>query len=369
MTNIYTRSPFIVEIDEASQIASKVELYISTGYNTAPTSPTYTLSKLIPSSNITATQYNISPYIREYMTFDSITSAYSDDKLNINQFAVVTIKRYKDIGSGYVLIDEVGYYAFDGFGYYEDGSNFDNGRVLMTPNTYYYNYDSTITLTTDFDLVPASIGVALDGDASEEYKATYTNLVTGATTDVIKNKFVLGGGVIYLFPRQFVSVLNAYYADGNKVEIFDNVTSDLLATYYFKPKFDCKYTPIKCDFVNKFGQYQRIWFYAASNENLNVTSNEYNTLQTSLTNYNTKQGQKHEFNLNGSKSIKVNTDWVDESFNLTLKELMLSEKILIDNYPAKLKTKSTELFKNINTKMINYALEFDFNYNVINDVI
>jgi hypothetical protein len=235
MTNIYTRSPFIVEIDEASQIATKVELYISTGTNTSPTSPTYTLSKLIPSSNDTATNYNVSPYIREYMTFDTITSAYDSDYLDTNQFAVVTIKRYKDIGSGYVLIDEVGYYAFDGYGYYEEGSNFDNGRVLMTPNTYYYNYDSTITLTTDFDLVPSSIGVALDGGTSEEYRATYTNLRTGASVSDIKAKDILGGGT-YLFPRQFVSVWNAYYADGNKVEIYDHNTTTLLATYYFYPK-------------------------------------------------------------------------------------------------------------------------------------
>ena len=368
MTNIYTRSPFIVEIDEASQIATKVELYISTGTNTSPTSPTYTLSKLIPSSNDTATNYNVSPYIREYMTFDSISSAYDSDYLNVNQFAVVTIKRYKDIGAGDVLIDEVGYYAFDGYGYYEEGSNFDNGRVLMTPNTYYYNYDSTITLTTDFDLVPSSIGVALDGGASEEYRATYTNLRTGASVNVTKTTSIMPSGT-YLFPRQFVSVWNAYYADGNKVEIYDHNTTTLLATYYFYPKEACKYTPIKCDFVNKFGQYQRLWFYAASNEKLNVTSNEYNTLQTSLTNYNTKQGQRHEFNLNGKKSIKVNTDWVDESFNLTLKELMLSEKILIDGYPSKLVTKSTELYNNIITKQINYTLDFDFNYNTINDVI
>jgi hypothetical protein len=48
---------------------------------------------------------------------------------------------------------------------------------------------------------------------------------------------------------------------------------------------------------------------------------------------------------------------------------MLSEKVLIDGYPCKLKTKSTELFKHINTKMINYSLEFEFNYNLINDVV
>jgi hypothetical protein len=216
--------------------------------------------------------------------------------------------------------------------------------------------------------VPTSIGVPLEGLAGEELKATYTNLVTGTVTNITKTALVAPSGSQNV-ARQFQSVRSANYAQGNKVEIFDNVTTTLLATYYFKPKSVCKYTPIKCDFVNKFGQYQRIWFYAASNEKLSVTSNEYNTLQTSITNYNTKQGQKHEFNLNGKKSIKVNTDWVDESFNLTLKELMLSEKILIDGYPAKLVSKSTELFNNINTKQINYSLDFDFNYNVINDVI
>ena len=48
---------------------------------------------------------------------------------------------------------------------------------------------------------------------------------------------------------------------------------------------------------------------------------------------------------------------------------MLSERILIDNKPAKINTKSTELFKQINTKQINYSLEFEFAYEVINSVI
>jgi hypothetical protein len=47
----------------------------------------------------------------------------------------------------------------------------------------------------------------------------------------------------------------------------------------------------------------------------------------------------------------------------------LSEKILIDEKPAKLNTKNTELFKSINTHMINYQLEFEFAYDVINSVV
>jgi hypothetical protein len=48
---------------------------------------------------------------------------------------------------------------------------------------------------------------------------------------------------------------------------------------------------------------------------------------------------------------------------------MLSERIIINNYPAKINTKSTELFKSVNTKMINYQIEFEFAYDVINSVV
>jgi len=47
---------------------------------------------------------------------------------------------------------------------------------------------------------------------------------------------------------------------------------------------------------------------------------------------------------------------------------MLSEIIRINGLPANLKTKSVEKFKNINTKTINYSMEFDMAYDVINSI-
>jgi len=367
MTNIYTRSPYIIEINETSQVSTKLELFIVGGDGTLPISPSYTMSKLIPSSNKPSTTYDISPYIREFMTFNDVVSAYDSDYLNTNQFAQVRVKRYKTIGATESLIDTTNYYAFDGYGYYEEGGNADIGRSLMTEGNYHYLYDSSLNFAFDFLYLPSSIGVTLDGASSEEYKATYTNLVSGATTSVLKTKNIQGG-ITYNFPRQFQSVLLSNYADGNKVEIIDNLTTNILATYYFYPKEACKYTPVKCDFVNKFGQFQRLWFFKAKNESITVKSTEHKSLQSSIIYYNQMQGQKKEFNINGVESIKVNTDWVDEDFNDILKEIMLSEKILIDDKPAKLKTKSTELFNNINTKQINYSLEFEYNFNTINNV-
>jgi hypothetical protein len=60
---------------------------------------------------------------------------------------------------------------------------------------------------------------------------------------------------------------------------------------------------------------------------------------------------------------------VREDFKEIVKQLMLSERILLNSLPVKLNTQSTELFQNINTKMINYQMEFEFAYNAINNVI
>jgi len=42
--------------------------------------------------------------------------------------------------------------------------------------------------------------------------------------------------------------------------------------------------------------------------------------------------------------------------------------LLIDNKPVKLSSKSTELHKSINKKMINYELSFEYAYMTINNV-
>ena len=121
MINIFAKSPFIIEIDESNQVQTKVELYIWNDGTSTPTSPTYTLSKLIPSSNVTATQYNVSPYILEFITFDSYNSgAYPSTPTNIgnsprDQYANVTIKTYADTGSGPTLVSDTDYLAFAGY--------------------------------------------------------------------------------------------------------------------------------------------------------------------------------------------------------------------------------------------------------------
>jgi hypothetical protein len=346
MANIYARSPYLIRIAEATQNGSKIELFLSA--TTFSVSPQYTLSKLIPASNNLETLYDISPYIREYIRFASCSAGGNAAVTNPTTERVnVRVKRYKLVGSTYSATTtdpQLDYIAFDGSTYYESGYNFDLGNYGLDAGNYYYNP------TSDAGKIRVTTGAS--------FTARYTNLSTAVVTSLAV------ASSTFDIPR----VRTANVNEGNKVEIL-NGASAVQATWYFYPQEECKYTPVIIDFVNKYGAWQREFFFKASNDTFSVENTEYNLLQTDSFNYNTLEGQRKVFNANGKKSIKVNTGWVAETWNEVLKQIMLSERILIDNKPAKINSKSTELFKSINTKQINYSLDFEFTYDVINSVI
>jgi hypothetical protein len=348
---IFARSPFIIEVNEALQTSSKIEVFLWNGTGSAPASPNYTLSKAIPSTTNLQTLYNVSPLIREFISFTQPTLNYNSigGTVNNNSWCNVKIKRYKNTST---LLDTTTYYAFDGYGEYTNGYNYDRGQYLLDEGTYYYYYNpsSTFSSTKAGDITL---------EVTSGQKAKFTNLVSGATSTF---SFAVTG--IYTVQR----VTGTYWADGNKLEITTS-GGTVLRTYYFRPIEECKYTPLPIDFINKYGAWQREWFFKASYDTLEMTNTEYNLMPQVMPSFNTYEGQTKTFNTNGKESIRVNTGWVNEDFKNTVQEIMLSEKILIDSLPVRCKSKQIEKFKSINSKNINYTLEFDYNYNTINNVL
>jgi hypothetical protein len=352
MANIFARSPYIVRIAQATQIGSKLEIWLSP--TTFGGTPTYTLSKLIPSPTNIDTLYDISAYIREYISFLACSSGGNTAIANpTNERVNVQLKLYWYNGTTYAQVGATQtHIAFDGYTYYENLYNFDLGNYALDSGNYYYD--------------PTSDAGKIRVTGGASFTAKYTNLSTGTFTSL-----AISNGT-YDIPR--VRTTPNELAVGNKVEIL-NSAGVVQATWNFYPLDECKYTPVIIDFVNRYGAWQREFFFKASNDNFSVENTEYNLMQTSRfasspsTFYSGLEGQRKVFNANGKKSIKVNTGWVKETWKDVLKQIMLSERILIDNKPAKINTKSTELFKQINTKQINYSLEFEFAYDVINSVI
>lgn len=363
MIRIFARSPYIVSINDVSQTGSKLELYIYDGSSTPPGTPTYTLSKLIPGTGVTENLYNISPYLREYMThrYNGLNYNTVNDLTEYDEYTYVQYKTYNLISGIYVLDSTVTARCYDGYGYYEDLMNVDRGDVLLGNGTkHYYWYDSTNT--------PASTGSQRAGIVTaymgRDWSVYRQNLLNGSLTQI--DTYNTAG--VYDLYRVFPT----WYGAGNLMQIYDD-TNVLQWEATFIPKIECRYTPMTIDFINKFGGWQREFFFKASSEQLDVNSTTYNLMMSDILPMTLSEGQRAVFNNNGTRKYVMNTGWVDESYGETMQELLLSERAIWQNnnnrVPVKVNTKSINKQKNINNKTINYSIEIELAFDVINSVI
>jgi hypothetical protein len=145
-----------------------------------------------------------------------------------------------------------------------------------------------------------------------------------------------------------------------------------------------KYNVIDCLFINKWGCWDSFSFIKKSMQKLAITSSQYKRsvgfvdrgplgTSTPKYSYSLTDHQKVQYNKNGIKSITVNTGFVDESFNLLLEEMMLSERVylIIDDVvePVVLNTQNVDFKTSVNDKLINYEVGFEFAYNQIQSAI
>ena len=351
MPNIYARSPYIVSIDEASQIRTKIEIFMWNTGSSIPSTPNYTLSKYIPSSNVTETVYNVSPFLREYITHTFPQTTYTNTATSSEAYVNYTIKRYKDIGAGFVLIDLIEGLAYNGYTDFSDGANHENSFIALKEEGTYYYYSSDINIP--------NVIVLCDGGVNIDHVKWTPLEGAGSPQDIdlsAEDKPVTVAGF---------NVLNIAYK--NKFEIYDYLGA-VKATYYFYPITECKYTPLRVDYINKYGAWDKIWFFKASNNTITTSSKTYNTMQSNW-DYNVKVGTTSVFNKTGREKIRLNSGFVEEAVNSQIRQLMLSERVLVEGKPVVLKTDSVELFKHINQKQINYTMEFEYAFDLVNNVL
>ena len=339
-TPIYVRSPRMITISGTANQATKIELYLWNDPGSIPGTATYTLEKPIPSNTTTNVYYDISPYCREYISHSTYTEVSSLTAAPVNEYCYCTVKTYK-VG---VLQSTLTYICFDGYGYYTDGYNPSFTQSYLTEGTYYVDKDDTCG------------GLYYHNDLVNTWEATYTGLQSGGTSTVTLTHEV--GYIPY--------VHSSYLGEGNKLEIKKN--SVVQATYYFYNEQECKYTTYHCDFVNRFGHWQRLVFFKASVDEFEMTNTEFNSMSSDV-DYTTTEARRQVFNVNGIDKITCNTGWVGENYSSVMKELLLSETVLLDDKPVNVLTKALKLQKHINDKTINYQVQFAYAYDTINNVI
>ena len=353
MNIIKVRSPFIVTVAEAGQDGSKIELFIWNKGTTEPTTPTYTLSKSIPSASQIDNIYNISNYIREYILNVkpvTVTLPAVDDDTN---WVYCKVKRYKLVGTTYTLLDTTEYVCVDGFTLYGDGK-----QTSINVNALALSNANVITKYTGIPY----INVLAQQIATYDFTANYytkANVLIEQITLITNG----AGSESFLFKVPLRSPLST--------DDYQNLILKYNTNVFEKASLrieECKYTPVVCTFINRYGGWEFLTFFKQQINTITVKGTDYKLMPSSV-NYNTSLGQSKTFNINGSQTIKLNTGFVDENYSELITDLLLSETVLLDSKPVIVKTQGSDLKTNLKDRLINYEMEFEYAYNLINDVI
>jgi hypothetical protein len=323
MKKIFIRSPYFIEVDEVAQTSAKIEVFLWNKGTTEPTTPNYTFTKQVPSPTQTKLSWNISNLAKGFIKPIAPVTVSVPTEENVNTWCYMKVVRYSDD----VELDDETFVCLNGYTQYLDGYNQSTtDEVVPLFNTNIKKYVKDFTT----DYVSFFLEV-------ENYDTSYDYV------DVTEP-------AIWKFPI---------------LQETENVEDSF---FYAEELCEPKYTPVTCTFINGFGGWQYLTFFKANSQGIDVKSKDYNLLPSSI-DYNPLQGQKQRFNFQGTQKIKCNTGWVDENYSELIQDLLLSEVVLLDNKPAIVKSQSFDIKTHLKDKNINYEIDFEFNYGLINDVI
>ena len=372
MKVIYARSPYTISIDEAGQIGSKIELRIWYNGDTRPSEPTYTLSKQITSITQTETYYNISTYIKDFIENINPQTVLLIDTEEKEMYCLVeVITFYTEDLIDYTEIDTLDFVGVNGFTNPALGANqatIESVIYLTNPTIDVLTNDLETTFSSSQNVPYFNVLVEWEAVATKELRYIYKDLSGGNTsTQVILTDADDAG--IYNFKVPY-RLNGSAYANGNTIQVVDTSRGGGVAPL---PKItyttvcESKYTPVRCDFINRFGGWQTITFFKAQTNNFEFKSSDFKVLPASW-DYNPLIGGTKSFNFQAMQTVKLNTGFVKENFIDVIFDLYASEKILIDNKPVTIKSKSLAYKTQIKDKNINYEIDFEYTYNLINDV-
>jgi len=359
MKTIFVRSPYSVKVDFATQIETKLELYLWNRPNSAPATPNYTFSMLIPSTTQRTAYYNIANECQEYI--ENINPNYYIypivDSNNMYAFAKA-ITSYRTVSGGaWTQYSNETFICLYGYTEYSQGVNYSiDQQVTILTNNSIYNINTPIYTNTSYR---PYLNVLLQGSGIL-YHFSYSNslqtqIVNSTTTEA----------------TTLLQIPYLPYGWNNTNDYIFTIVDDNDVIYYtenIKQLCETKYTPLLCSFINKMGGWDNIWLMKLSETTITAKGTDYN-ISPSTFNYNTYKGQSRSFNRNGIKTYKVNTGWVDEGISTLITELLMSETILLNNEPVLLKSESQALKQWVKDKNINYTFDFESKNNIINTVI
>jgi len=349
MSKINVRSPYFVNLSTTNLTSAKIEIEIYSGeVNTGwQDSAQYTLNSTAINGKV---NFEIAELIKDYITalFDGSFPTPSVTTLEATTIFVDYRITETILTTAQTPVDTLGLRAFYGYGFFEDGSNptFDNVYYLQTNNTIIKNTNETVTIPVDNTIATTLIW---------KYQgATVSTISTPLLTDI---------------QDQITYVTNTGNFNVDEAEISTGVKT---VTVRIQSYDNCKYTPYKLTFINKYGAYQEIWMFANSLLKMQTTQTDYksNILTDGI--YTTNNPQKKTLTKNGNQTLTLNSDYYPESYNEIFKQLFLSEQVWIyydsQTLGINIDSKNIAYKTSLTDRLINYTIDVSFAFDTINNI-
>jgi len=236
----------------------------------------------------------------------------------------------------------------------------------------YWNKNFTTILEDDI-IIPKEDKILVD---------TQTFTPTTDSGDVIRY-------VSYTNPKKCLSVVNYLFEDRNNYlfqdvnnYIFDDAgfvdaikityTDASTETIKVKTISENKHTPYRLTFVNKFGALQSVWMFKRSDVSMSVENENYRGFLYNGSSYSVSEHQYKNYNVTARETISLNSGFYTEDYNEVFKQLLLSERVWIDYkdqiLPVNIKSKELAFKTQVNDKLIDYKIDFEFAFDKINNV-
>lgn len=363
----------------ANLTKAELKLYVWRGdLNGRPENPQYTLTKsIIPGEE--SIVFEISELIKDFVTIE-----FDGDYRSLVQtsWAEWVITRTYDTTPETTDTETQTAIAFRGYGNVEEGINPELSKGLLTSNTIFQNVCGEKINIPTYTGEGGSTGVTYSQDATE-----LSNVVLGNS-----NPYYISNDITRLNPplTDIITIdkTASTVADSNdsldnseipantdKVEITNPDGS--ITTVTIECFDNCKATPHKISFINKFGVMQDIWFFGRKKDGISAERESYkrtklNILSTGAS-YNVSDHENVYLENQGKEKFTLHTGFVNEQYNDIIKELMVSEYVYIHDtartspsdpnsdlaIPISIVANSLDFKTNRKDKLIEYELEFE----------
>ena len=386
---INARSPHYITMRESGGevVRGKMELFIYSGHinDDVPPSPQYVIQKEPFTTGVgNFVLWEISELIRDYLYTDYYTEAVD---------AVwVKFKMTKTVPNN-VYVYYFTRLAFDGFGYFEEGTNPRYTAIPsdgnFTPMVLQSNLcipfvrgrDLKIPIFSETEpTIETEIPLGVWNFVDDFWEQSNVNWDQTSTDIVVTNSSNTEDKINYVI----ISTDNARTGDtitvtsaGTEPTGGEAQTVTLTINEICEPRYEA----IRIIFYNKFGALQSMWFTKKNVVRTNVKSEtfennilDYSTIGSDgRVTYSTTKHKVKRFNVTPKQSITLNTPLMDECMQDAFEQMLMSESIWLEDtnvtLPVVIKTSNIVRKTGVNDKaMIQYTVEFDYAFNTINDI-